>query len=125
MGDQGVDQRTGPVAGGRMDDQTGRLVDDDKMGVLECDIERDILAKRDRRFGLGQIDHDAIARVDPVVGLDYRGAADGDVTRLDQGLEPVSAEFPHGGGEIGIEPLTCLIGGHGRGLAAFRPARPG
>jgi hypothetical protein len=44
MGDERVDQRAGPVAGGRMDDEARRLVDDDEVRVLEDDGERDVLA---------------------------------------------------------------------------------
>ena len=46
MVDQRVDQRAGPVAGAGMDDQPGRLVDDDQLGVLMKNVERDRLALR-------------------------------------------------------------------------------
>ena len=48
MMDQRVDQRAGPVAGAGMDDQPGRLVDDDQLGILVEDVERDRLALRAR-----------------------------------------------------------------------------
>ena len=46
MMDQRVDQRAGPVAGAGMDDEPGRLVDDDELVVLVEDVERDRLALR-------------------------------------------------------------------------------
>ena len=61
MVDQRVDQRAGPVAGAGMDDKAGRLVDDDQLGVLVEDVERDVLALRLRRLRLGQVDRDDVA----------------------------------------------------------------
>ena len=46
MGDQRVDQRAVGIARRRMDDEPGRLVDDDEVLVLVDDVERDILALR-------------------------------------------------------------------------------
>ena len=53
MVEQGVDQRPVAIAGGRMDDQPGRLVDDQQMLVLEDDGERDVLRLVVRRLRLG------------------------------------------------------------------------
>ena len=61
MMDQRVDQRAGPVAGAGMDDQPGRLVDDDDLGVLVENIERDRLALRLGSSRLGHGDGDALA----------------------------------------------------------------
>ena len=50
MRDQRVDQRAGPVAGGRMHHEALRLVDHDQVVVLVDDIERDVLGLRLRRL---------------------------------------------------------------------------
>ncbi len=54
MVDQRVDQRAGPVAGAGMHHQPGRLVDDDQLGILVEDVERDVLALGLRGLRLGQ-----------------------------------------------------------------------
>ena len=46
MGNQRIDERALPIAGRRMDDEIGRLVDDDDVGVFINDIERDRFALR-------------------------------------------------------------------------------
>ena len=61
MVDQRVDQRAGPVAGAGMDDEAGRLVDDDQVVVLVEDVERDRLALRLGRLRLRQVDRHAVA----------------------------------------------------------------
>ena len=43
MVEQSVDQRPFAVAGGGVDDQPGRLVDDEQMVVLEDDGQRNVL----------------------------------------------------------------------------------
>ena len=60
--DQGVDQGVVPVAGGRMNDETGRLVDDREVLVLEEYVERDGGGlKGAGRLVLGEPDDDGIA----------------------------------------------------------------
>ncbi len=67
--EQGVDQGAGRVARGRMDDEAGRLLDDEQVGVLEDDVERDVLGRRVQRPGRRLVHHDAVAGLDPVRGL--------------------------------------------------------
>ncbi len=55
MGDERVDQRAGLVPGRRMDDEPGRLVDHQQVGILVDDVEGNVLA-----LGLGR--HAAAAR---------------------------------------------------------------
>lgn len=43
MVEQGVDQRAGPIACSRVDDQPGGLIDDDEIPILKQHVERDIL----------------------------------------------------------------------------------
>ena len=50
------------VAGAGMDDQPGRLVDDDELGILVEDVERDVLALRLGGLRLGQADRDTSRR---------------------------------------------------------------
>ena len=69
MVDQRVDQRAGPVAGAGMDDQAGRLVDDDDVGVLVEDVERDRLALGLGLVRLGHGDGDVLAGRDLAVRL--------------------------------------------------------
>ena len=54
MRQQRVDQRPLGIAGRRMHDHSGRLVDDDQMRILEADIERDRLRFRLGGFGFRQ-----------------------------------------------------------------------
>ena len=61
MGDQGVDQGAGLVAGGRMHHQPSGLVDDDDVVVLVDDIERDIFAGGLGGDRLRHVDCDRIA----------------------------------------------------------------
>ena len=51
--EQRVDQRAGRIARGRVHHHAGRLVDDDDVGVLEEDLERQILGLRRRGRGSG------------------------------------------------------------------------
>jgi hypothetical protein len=87
MGKQGVDQGVARVARGGMDYEAGRLVDDQEVGVLEEDVERDILGLEERRlrgrFGNG----DRISGADFVArfgGL----SAEGDMALPDESLQP-------------------------------------
>ena len=54
MRQQRVDKRPLGIAGSRMHDHSGRLVDDDQVRVLEADIERDRLRLRLGGFGFRQ-----------------------------------------------------------------------
>ena len=51
MGDEGVDQRAVRIAGGGVDDQAGRLVQHQQIGVLIEYRERQVLAERGCGFG--------------------------------------------------------------------------
>ena len=58
MGDERVDQGAALVPGRRMDDEPGRLVDDDQVLVLVDDGERDRLAQRLRPAPRRHVEHD-------------------------------------------------------------------
>ena len=53
MRHQGIDQRAAPVASSGMDHEAARLVDDDDVGVLVNDRERDVFRSRLRGRRLG------------------------------------------------------------------------
>ena len=75
MEDQRIDQGASPVARAGVNDQTGRLVDDDEFGVLVENVERDIFAGRFGGFGLGKLDRDAVACRNLALGLGDRRTA--------------------------------------------------
>src|SRR5216684_3628341 len=58
MREQRINQGALLVARSRMDDHSGRLVDDDQVLVLEADVERDRLRHRGRVIRLGERDDD-------------------------------------------------------------------
>ena len=63
---QRVDERAVRVAGRRMHDHAGRLVDDDQMRILEADVERDRLRRRLGGFGFGHGHDKILRRPDPL-----------------------------------------------------------
>ncbi len=62
MMQQGVDQRAGPVAGGRMDDHAGRLVDDDEVLILVEHIKGDCFGQRGGVDRLGDFENHCYRR---------------------------------------------------------------
>ncbi len=65
MREQRVDQRPRRVAGRRMHDHAGRLVDDDQVRILVHDSQRDGLTRESDRRSLGDNDGENLARFDP------------------------------------------------------------
>src|SRR5215472_12697284 len=84
MSNQGVHQCAVRVSRGRMDNHAGRLVEDDQMGILEADIERQGL--RDRRWILilGEEYYEVLAAADAHSRIALRLPLAHDVTGLDQ-----------------------------------------
>jgi hypothetical protein len=61
MRDQGVNEGAVGIAGGGMDDEPGRLVDDDDMCILEADVEGQRLCWRLRRLSSRDNDRKVLA----------------------------------------------------------------
>src|SRR5947208_13413278 len=74
MSDQGVDQRSGPVAGGGMNDKTGGLIDDDDVVVLVNHGERDRLRTGPPRPRWRHVNLDGSSGIDPMTGIADRMA---------------------------------------------------
>ncbi len=88
MADQRIDQRPVGMAGGGVDDEPGRLVDDDEMLVLVDDVERDVLALDGQIFRRGRVERDGRPRGELARGVARDLAVDEDAAVLDQRLEP-------------------------------------
>ena len=115
MVDQGVDQRAGPIAGRRVDDQAGRLVDHDQLVVLEEDVQCDRLTHRCGGFGWRQLDGDRFASGQPAAGLGHRPAADPDRSAAYQRLNAASRKaFAEGAGQPLVEAAAAGIPGGGQ-----------
>ena len=66
VGEERVDQGPVRVAGRRVDDQAGRLVEHDQLRVLVEDMQRHDLGLGPRRGGRGHGEDEGLARFDPV-----------------------------------------------------------
>ena len=69
VGDEGIHERAGLMPSSRMHDEAGRLIDDDERVVLIDDGERDGFGDRLGGGRRRQIEHDRVARFDPVSGV--------------------------------------------------------
>ena len=107
MMDQRVDQRAGKIACPGMDNQPGRLVQHDQLGILVEDIERDVFALRLGRFRLGKVDRDNFAGRHLALGF-RRLAADADHALFDQRLDAASRKI---GAELLRQPLVEALAG--------------
>ena len=104
--EQCVDERARRHAGAGMHDHPGRLVDDDQIVILMDDIERNGLGRGPCRFRRRYDQHDPVAFVDPVIGVQYVPTGDGHRACPDQALDagaaqPVAAVEPDAGGACG------------------------
>ncbi len=109
MGDQRVDQRAVGIAGRRMHDEAGRLVDDDEVGVLIDDGKRDVLAER--RGGQRRRHRDGVglARFDPEIAVSYRLARVRHGAGREQLLKTRTADIAERCGEEAVQPPSRLI----------------
>jgi len=106
MMQQGVDQRSRPIARSRMHDQTGLFVDDDDMIVLKHDIERNILGLRTGVQWLRNNGLNCLARIYAVVRLRHCPSVHRHLLRLDEGFQSTSAQIGERSGQVGVKPLA-------------------
>ena len=110
-GQQRVDQRVGGVARRRVDDEAGRLVDDQQVVVLVDDVERDV----GRR---GEVERDDRRDVEPQLGPrlrrsrspSERSAVGGQATVGDQLLDVAPRQAGRVGDEA-VDPADALPSG--------------
>jgi hypothetical protein len=88
-----------------VDDQPGRLVDDDQVVVLEQDHERHRLGLGDQRRGRPHPHDDLVAGAQLDARLGCRRAADEDVALVDQALDLRAAQLGQPRGDERVEPL--------------------
>ena len=135
MEEQGVDQRAGRVARGRVHHHADRLVDDDQLVVLVEDVERDVLGVRLGIFGSGATRMIVSPSRQLVFGLADGLPVDRDGAGQYQVLDAVAREHRHGAGQRGIEPArrprrhrpstvhSCLLAGNVLHERSSRQAR--
>lgn len=104
MVQQRVDQRAVEVPCGGMNDQPGRLVDDDQMLVFERDPERDILRLVMRRRGIGHGDGEGLARRRLARRLADELPVARDLAARDQHLQPLARQRGNSVRQRAIEP---------------------
>ena len=90
--EQGIDQRAFQIAGSRVHDHSGGLVDHQEVVVLEHDVERDVLRGRIERLGWGQGDAPVFLAPD-LGGRRFRhGLADRHRALGDERLDPFARQ---------------------------------
>ena len=89
---QGVDQRSRGMAGRGMDDQPGRFVQHEDVGVLEKNIQRNFLRHEFRRLRGRNFRFDDVVRAEFVVRL-FDLVVDPDMPGFDQLLPARAGEF--------------------------------
>ncbi len=108
MEQQRVDQRASVMPGGRMHHHARRLVDNDDVGILMADHERDVLRLRQRLLQIGHAQGDAFARFHLARGIDLRLAGDIGMAGLDHRLDAAARERGHKPGQRLVEPHPGL-----------------
>ena len=106
MREQCVDERAVGIAGGRVDNEPGRLVEHQKLIVLIDDVQCHRLRLGPVGDGRRQIDDEALAPFDPHRGVVYRFAIQAHLTGFDQLLEPAAREGGEMSRQDAIEPLA-------------------
>ena len=122
---QGVDERAAGVPGRRVDDQTGRFVDHQQLGVLVDDLEGQVLGGDVQNLGVGLVD-------DQHIGLGHqrcrfcRAVVVAYAIVVDEPPDPRTGPVLRQLGETAIEPAPGELGGDGESVdpAHARPRRP-
>ncbi|MND98607.1 hypothetical protein D3C80_909670 [compost metagenome] len=113
MVDEGVDQRSRPVAGARMHDEPGGLDEHDQVFILIFHVERNVLALGFRVFRFRHHDLDAIAGMHLLFRLRHRLAVERNRALLDQGLQAAAGEVAaHLARQPGIEAAFGVFPGN-------------
>src|SRR6266542_2917590 len=103
--EQGVDQGVFLVAGGRMHDDAGRLVEDQQVVVFVENVERDVFGLGIRRAGFGPVDGNRFARPRLMGGFDG-SPVDLDVSLVNQPLNGAPRDGGEAGGKEFVEPFA-------------------
>ena len=99
-----MDHRAGRVARRRVDDQPGRLVDDEQVVVLVDDAQDDVRLGLEReRHGLRHEEPEVGARADDRVRAQRRAVGAGQVAGRDELLD-VAARQARGVGHVAVDP---------------------
>src|SRR5262245_60095343 len=106
MRDEGVDESAGLVPGRGMDDEAGRLVDDDEGVVLIDDVERNSFGCGLGGDGRGQADAHMLARLDLAARLAHGRPLDSDAAIGNKGLESGPARLREPALQEAVEPLA-------------------
>ena len=112
MGDEGVDKGSIRIAGSRMDNKAGLLVDNDEMLVLIDDLEGNGLPKRFRRNRWGEHQDKTLFGFDSIIGVFYGLAPRADPSTGNQGLQARATELGKFGSKKPVEAPAglCRIG---------------
>ena len=110
MVEQRVDQGPVAIARGRMDDQSGRLVDDQQMLVLEDDRQRDVLRLVVRRRRLRHGEEKRSSPRTLVAGSRTALAVALRARRCGQRLQPLARQGRDGVGKRTVEPPARMAG---------------
>ena len=95
MGDERVHERAGLMSRRRVDDQPGRLVDDDEVVVLVHDGKIDGFRLRLGRHRGGLDEHELRAGDRPSIGIERRDAVDRYTAVPDERLQPARERSGH------------------------------
>ena len=114
MGDERIDEGARLVAGGRMDDKSGRLVDDDQGVVLIYYVKIDEFGQRLGRDRRRQAHQDMLARLHLAAGFGDRRPLDSDTPIGNKGLKSRPAHFRELARQEAVEPIARSIGRDGR-----------
>lgn len=110
MGQQGMHQGTAGMAGSRMDNDTGRLVQHEQMFILVADIQRPGLGDEGHGHRSGKIDLKPLGTFDPSAGLGYHRTVDTGMTAPDQLLDARTRMVVELSGQESVDPLAGCAG---------------
>jgi len=91
-----------------MDHESGRLLDDGNVPVLEVDLERDLLSLEWCRRESTKVDFNGLAAADPISGL-IRLSFDPDCTRTIQQLDLRSGQVLQALSEKNIQAKSPVV----------------